>query len=221
MKVLIIEDDHLIANSIKKGLEQEKYIVEVSYDGTEGMEIAVEEEFDVIILDVMLPGINGFEICKQLRAKSIHTPILILSAKDELDDKVQGLELGADDYLTKPFAFEELLARIKALLRRPKEQEKNILKCSDLILDTISFTVSRNNKNINLTKKEFALLEYLLKNKNRIISKENLIDRVWEYDSDILPNTVEQYIKYLRQKIGKPNLINTVRGFGYKISDTH
>lgn len=216
MKVLIVEDEKLIANSIKRGLEQEGYNVQVSYNGGEGLEIALYEQFDVIILDLMLPEINGFTICKNLRQKNIHTPILILSAKSEIEDKVKGLEFGADDYLTKPFNFEELLARLKALVRRPKTQIQKIINCGDTTINTDTMEVITNNKKIDLSKKEYLLLEYLIKNKNNILSKNKIIENVWEYDSDILPNTVEQYINYLRKKLNNKKLIKTIRGFGYK-----
>ena len=223
MKILIIEDEKKIANAIKKGLEQEAYSADAVYTGTEGYDLAVTESYDAIILDVMLPEIDGIEVCKRIRKEKIHTPILMLTAKGELEDKVTGLNVGADDYLTKPFAFEELLARLRALTRRPKNIIEDELTCQDLKLNRITFTVSRNKKNINLSKKEFALLEYLLRNKNKIISKEQIISNVWDFESEVLPNTVEQYIGYLRSKIekpftNKPKLIKTIRGFGYKIS---
>lgn len=216
MKVLIIEDEKLIADSIKRGLEQEGYNVQVSYNGEDGLEIALYEQFDVIILDLMLPKINGFDICKNLRSKDIFTPILILSARSEIDDKVKGLSIGADDYLTKPFNFEELLARIKALVRRPKTQLKQIIKCGDLIINTDLMEVTKNNNKLDLSKKEYLLLEYLVKNKNTILSKNKIIENVWEYDSNILPNTIEQYINYLRKKLNNKKIIKTIRGFGYK-----
>jgi DNA-binding response OmpR family regulator len=222
MKILVVEDEHKIANSIKKGLEQEAFAVDVAYDGDEGYDLAAAENYDVIILDLMLPGMDGIEICRKLRAEKIHTPILILTARGQLDDKVEGLNSGADDYLTKPFAFEELLARVRALLRRPKNSTGVILKLEDLSMDTLSFEVKRAGKTIQLSSKEFALLEYLLRHPNQTLSKDQVINHVWNYDADILPNTVEVYIGYLRNKIDKPFskspiLIHTVRGFGYKL----
>lgn len=222
MKILIIEDDYKIATSIKKGLEQEKYIADIAEDGLSGYEMALDGEYAVILLDLMLPELNGIEVCRKLRKEEISTPILMLTAKSELEDKVTGLNIGADDYLTKPFAFEELLARIKALLRRPKKVNSTILKHEDLELDTINYSVKRNGKAIDLSKKEYLVLEYLLRNKGTIITKDQLISKIWEYDSDVLHNTVEQYISYLRNKIDKPfkdkpKIIKTVRGFGYKI----
>jgi len=222
MKILVVEDEHKIANSIKKGLEQEGFAVDVAYDGNAGYDFASSGEFDVIVLDLMLPYLSGIDICKNLRKEKIQTPILILTAKGELDDKVVGLNSGADDYLVKPFAFAELLARIKALGRRPKDALGTTLSVEDLKLDTVNYTVKRAEKNIILSRKEFSLLEYLMRHQNMILSKDQIINSVWNYDSDILPNTVEVYIGYLRNKIDKPfpnqkPLIQTIRGFGYKI----
>jgi len=222
MRVLVVEDEHKIANSIKKGLEQESFAVDVAYDGEEGYDLAASEDYDIIILDLMLPGIDGVEICKTLRRENIHTPILMLTAKGQLGEKVEGLDAGADDYLTKPFAFEELLARIRALVRRPPTALGTVLAFRDLSLDPISYKVERAGKPIQLSKKEFAMLEYLLRHPNQTLSKEQIISHLWDYDADILPNTVEVYIGYLRNKVDKPYpkkpaLIQTVRGFGYKI----
>lgn len=213
----MVEDEHKIANSIKKGLEQESYAVDVAYTGNDGYDLAASESYDLLILDVMLPEVSGVEICQKLRASNVHTPILMLTARGQISDKVEGLNSGADDYLTKPFAFEELLARVKALGRRPKNSTGSVYKVSDLTLNTISYEVFRGGKKINLSSKEFAFLEYLMRNVNQVLSKEQIIEHVWDYDSDVLPNTVEVFIGYLRNKIGKPDLIKTVRGFGYKI----
>jgi len=223
MRILVVEDEHKIANAIKKGLEQESFAVDVAYDGESGYDLASTEDYDVIVLDLLLPGIDGMEICRKLRADKIHTPILILTAKGQLEDKVKGLNAGADDYLVKPFAFAELLARIRALIRRPKEAMATVLTYEDLSLNTLTFEVKRGDQLIKLSNKEFSLLEYLLRCPGRIFTKEQIIGHVWNYDADILPNTVEVYIGYLRNKIDrpfpqKPPLIHTVRGFGYKIS---
>lgn len=223
MRILVVEDEHKIANSIKKGLEQESYAVDVAYDGNSGLDMAEDENFDLIILDLMLPGMNGIEICKKLRADNNHTPILIVTAKGQIDDKVEGLNSGADDYLTKPFAFTELLARVKALTRRPKDSLGTTLKVADLTLNTVTYDVKRGNVEILLSKKEFALLEYLMRHPNQTLSKDQIIGHVWDYDAEILPNTVEVYIGYLRIKIDKrfpklKPLILTIRGFGYKIA---
>jgi DNA-binding response OmpR family regulator len=212
----VVEDEHKIANSIRRGFEQETWATDVAYDGEEGYDLATSEEYDVIVLDLMLPKLSGMEICKKLRAEEIHTPILMLTARGELADKVGGLNSGADDYLVKPFAFEELLARVKALSRRPKETKNEELKTKNLSLNTNTFDVKVDGKSLELSRKEFALLEYLMRNAGRVVSKENIIAHVWDYESDILPNTVEVFIGYLRDKIGK-DVIKTVRGFGYKI----
>jgi DNA-binding response OmpR family regulator len=222
MRILVVEDEHKIAQSIKKGLEQESYAVDVSYDGGTGYDMAVSEEYDLIILDLMLPVMDGLELCKKLRRESIQTPILMLTAKTQIDDKVTGLNTGADDYLTKPFAFVELLARIKALSRRSKQTEGTVLRVGDLTLDTNTYEIKRAGMSIRLSSKEYALLEYMMRHPNRVITKEQIINHVWNYDADVLPNTVEVWILHLRSKIDKafadkPSLISTVRGFGYKI----
>ncbi len=222
MKLLVVEDEHKIANSIKKGLEQESFVVDVAFDGTEGYDLASTNPYDVIILDLMLPGIDGLTICKKLRAEAIHTPILILTAKGQLDDKVAGLNNGADDYLVKPFAFAELLARVRALGRRPAHRVNTVIQVEDLELNTNTFEVKRGGKLIPLSRKEFGLLEYLMRHVNTIMSKDQIINNVWDYEADVLPNTVEVYIGYLRNKVDKPfkgktQLIHTIRGFGYKL----
>lgn len=222
MRILIIEDDHKIANAIKRGLEQESMACDLEFDGKAGLGAALTIEYDAIILDRMLPEVDGIKICQALRDKKNNTPILMLTAKDKVGDRVEGLNAGADDYLIKPFAFEELLARLRAILRRPQNLTENILKVGDLTLDTTSFEVKRGNKEINLSNKEYSLLEYLMRNQGRILTKESIIGHVWNYDADILPNTIEVYIGYLRNKIDKPfptkkDLIQTIRGFGYKI----
>jgi DNA-binding response OmpR family regulator len=224
MRILIVEDDHKIANAIKKGLNQESYAVDVSFDGKDGLGNALTINYDLIILDRMLPEVDGVKLCQILREKKYKTPILILTAKDKVHDKIEGLDAGADDYMVKPFAFEELLARIRALLRRPEIIKDDILQVGDLTLDRINFEVKRDGERIILSSKEFALLEYLMRNTGRILTKDNIISHVWDYDADILRNTVEVYIGYLRNKIdkpfsGKPVLIKTLRGFGYKIDD--
>ncbi len=218
MRVLVVEDEHKIANSIKKGLEQESYAVDITYDGEAGYDLASSEDYDLLILDILLPKMDGLMICSKLRKQNIHTPILLLTAKGQTEDKVKGLDAGADDYLTKPFAFEELLARARALSRRPKNGLGTILKLADLTLDTLSFTVKRGEKNIRLSSKEYALLEYLLRHPNQILTKDQIISHVWNYDADVLPNTVEVYIGYLRKKIGN-DLIHTIRGFGYELGE--
>lgn len=221
MRVLLIEDEHKIARALKKALEQEKYAVDVAYDGDEGYAMATTEPYDVAIVDRMLPGsYNGITIVEAMRKEKIHTPVLLLTALGGVTDRTHGLDSGADDYLVKPFALEELLARVRALLRRPTQQQSTILTAGDLTLNTITYEVKRGDTSIQLTGKEFALLEYLLRNQDRPLPKELIISHVWDYDADILPNTVEVYIKYLRTKVDQPfkkQLIHTVRGFGYKL----
>lgn len=221
MRILLIEDEHKIARALKKALEQEKYAVDVAYDGDEGYAMATTEPYDTAIIDRMLPGeYDGIAIVKAMRKDKIHTPVLLLTALGGVSDRTHGLDSGADDYLVKPFALEELLARVRALLRRPREQQSTILSAGDLTLNTVTYEVKRGDTIIQLTGKEFALLEYLLRNQNRPLPKELIISHVWDYDADILPNTVEVYIKYLRAKIDQPfktSLIHTVRGFGYKL----
>ncbi|RWZ78690.1 MAG: response regulator transcription factor [Candidatus Microsaccharimonas sossegonensis] len=221
MRVLIIEDEHKIARALKKALEQETYAVDVAFDGDEGYAMATTEPYDIAIIDRMLPGsYDGLGIVKAMRHAKIHTPVLFLSALGSVAERTAGLDAGADDYLVKPFALEELISRVRALLRRPTEQQPDILQAGDLKLDTVTYSVERAGKNVQLTSKEFALLEYMLRNPGRPLSKEVIISHVWDYDADILPNTVEVYIKYLRNKIDSPfkkPLIHTVRGFGYKL----
>lgn len=223
MRILIVEDEHRIARTIKKGLEQEQYAVDLAYTGNDGYDLASTEDYDLIILDLMLPEIDGIAICKNLRRKNIHTPILILTAKGQTYEKIEGLDSGADDYLTKPFSFEELLARVHALFRRPKTMLNEILTISDLQLHTKQFTVQRGTTPIKLSYKEFSLLEYLMRNADTILTKNQIINHVWDYEANILPNTIEVYIRNLRNKIDAPfknknPLIHTVRGFGYKIT---
>lgn len=221
MRVLLIEDEHKIARALQKALEQEAYAVDIAYDGDEGYSMALDEPYDIAIIDRMIPGAyDGIDIVKAMRQENIHIPVLFLSALDSAKDKTEGLNAGADDYLAKPFALEELLARVRALLRRPSELQPDVLKVGDLELNTITNEVRRQGQLIPLTGKEYALLEYLLRNPERPISKEVIISHVWNYDADILPNTVEVYIKYLRNKVDKPfdkPMIQTIRGFGYKL----
>ncbi|HSX46798.1 MAG TPA: response regulator transcription factor [Patescibacteria group bacterium] len=224
MRILVVEDEHKIANAIKRGLEQESYAVDVVYDGDNGLAMATTEPNDLVILDRMLPGnYDGLQIVKEMRDQQIHTPVLLLTAKDGIRDRVQGLDSGADDYLVKPFAFEELLARIRALLRRPQDQLEVTLAYADIELDPANFRVTRAGKPITLTHKEFGLLEYLMRNPGRLLTKDMITQHVWDYDADILPNTVEVYMGYLRNKIEKPfrgkPLIKTRRGFGYMFGE--
>ncbi|HUD03548.1 MAG TPA: response regulator transcription factor [Patescibacteria group bacterium] len=220
MRILVVEDEHKIANAIRQGLEQQSYAVDIAYDGDDGLAMATNTSYDLIILDRMLPGsVDGIGILKAMRQAKNHTPVLILTAKDRVLDRAQGLNSGADDYLVKPFAFVELIARVRALLRRPHQAVDTALAYRDLKLEPEAFSVERAGKRIDLTTKEFALLEYFLRNPERVLTKDMIMQHVWSYDADILPNTVEVYIGYLRHKIDKPfkgpDFINTKRGFGY------
>jgi DNA-binding response OmpR family regulator len=224
MRILLVEDDRKIARAIKKGLEREAFAVDIATDYDEGLGLAVTQEYDLLILDRLLPGFNdGVDVCREVRERGMEIPVLMLTAKDKVEDRVEGLRLGADDYLVKPFAFEELLARIRALLRRPQRTVDEVLKVSDLTLNTGTFKAERAGTEIPLSKTEYALLEYLMRNENVVLSRENIIGHVWDYDADVLPNTVEVYIGYLRSKIDKPfrgrALIHTVRGFGYVMGE--
>lgn len=221
MKLLIIEDEVRIANSLKKGFTSENFNVEVANDGEEGQKLARTKEFDCIILDLMLPKISGLQILRLLRERKINTPVIILTAKGSTEEKIEGLEIGADDYLPKPFSFEELLARVRALIRRNTRSE-NILKVDDLILDPKAQTVLRADKNVDLSAREFKILEFLMMHQASILSESRIIDHVWNYDADISSNVVAAHIKNLRAKVDRAfpkskQLIKTVRGLGYKI----
>lgn len=220
MRILIVEDDQTIASALKEGLEGESYAVDLCFDGQDGYLTATTENYDVIVLDIMLPEIDGISLCKKLRESSVESPILMLTAKGTKSDIITGLDAGADDYLTKPFDFEELLARIRALLRRPTTKSTEVLQVGDLLLDPASKKVTRSSKEISLTSKEYALLEYLMRNPDVPHSKDEIISHVWDFDSTILPNNVELFIMFLRKKIDKPfhtKLIHTKKGFGYVI----
>ena len=222
VRILVVEDEKKVASFIKKGLEEEYYSVDTAFDGKEGFRLALNEEYDLIILDVMLPYKDGFTLLKELRSNNIQTPVLFLTAKNSLTDKIEGLDIGADDYLTKPFSFEELVARVRALLRRISVSKTTDLKAGDLILDTQSHKVIRNGNEITLTPKEYAILEYLIRNKNKIISRTILTEHVYDYHFDTDTNVIDVYINKLRNKIDKgfeKQLLNTVRGIGYMIKD--
>ncbi len=223
MRILIIEDDINIAENIKTGLLDEHFAVDVAHDGQDGYEMAEENPYDGIILDLMLPNLSGQEICAKLRTKKIQTPILMLTARDTLDDIVTGLDLGADDYMVKPFSFEELLARIRSLIRRSKGNTP-VLQVDNLELNPNSHLVKRAGQEIRLTGKEYALLEYLMRHANQILSKEQILNHVWDYSYDSLSNIIEVLIRRLRNKIdrsfpGEKPLFQTIRGIGYRISE--
>lgn len=220
MRILIVEDEIKLAKAIARALELQKYAVDIAYDGEAGLDLAIGEEFDLVILDLMLPKIDGVEVCRQIRKEGITTPILVLTAKGQVNDKVAGLDAGADDYMVKPFSFEELFARLRALVRRHTNNSNPLLRVADLTLDPATFKVERGKKLIRLSAKEFSILEYLMRHKNSVLTREQIVAHVWNYDADVLPSTVEVHIKHLRDKIDTPfdkKLIRTVRGFGYEI----
>lgn len=224
MRILVVEDTATIARALKEGLEQEGYAVDVESDGDDGLRAALYEPYDLIVLDIMLPSKDGISVCRELRENAIATPILMLTAKTQDGDIVTGLNAGADDYLAKPFSFDVLLARMRALLRRPQEVKPDLLTVGDLQLDMANRTAKRADKSLDLSRKEFAILEYLMRNADRACSKEEIMQHVWDFDADILPNTLEVFMTYLRAKVDKPfgsPLIKTVRGFGYKMSQEH
>ena len=222
MRILLVEDDQKLAGYLQKGLTEEQYAVDVYHDGVNGWYWATEVEYDLIILDIMLPGKDGMTVCQELRQKGILTPIIMLTAKDTVEDKIKGLDLGADDYLAKPFSFDELLARIRALLRRSQNYKAQTVQVADLELDPASHTVTRAGQEITLTGKEYALLEYLMRNKGRIVTETNIIDHVWDMQAEPFTNVVSVYIHYLRNKVDKgfgKKLIHTVRTIGYVMRD--
>lgn len=222
MRILVIEDDQKVAGFIRKGLTEEHYAVDVVHDGEDGVFWGAENEYDLILLDIMLPKKDGRSVCRELRAKGIVTPIMMLTAKDTIADKVKGLDVGADDYLAKPFAFDELLARIRALLRRSQEYKTATLKAADLELDPAVRKVTRAGREINLTGKEYALLEYLLRNKNLVVTETRIVEHVWDMNYEPGTNVVNVYIHHLRSKIDKgfaQKLLRTVRGSGYILQE--
>jgi heavy metal response regulator len=222
MRLLVVEDEPALLKSIARRLNEEGYSIDTAEDGEEAQDFIETAEYDCIILDIMLPAIDGLTILKRLRNNRVNTPVLILTAMDAIDDRVKGLDLGADDYLAKPFSFDELLARIRALLRRQVETRETVVTIADLALDTISHTVIRDGKNIELTAKEYSILEYMLKNKGRLLTRSQIADHVWNYDFDGNSNIVDVYIRYLRKKIDDNfdnKLIHTVRGSGYILQD--
>jgi DNA-binding response OmpR family regulator len=221
MRILLVEDEKNVASFIKKGLEEDVYVVDIAGNGPEGLSMATSNAYDLLIVDIMLPGFSGIEFCKRLREKGVKVPILLLTAIDSVDSKVTGLESGADDYLTKPFAFSELLARIKALLRRASDSASELF-LGDLRIDLLARKVFRENREIILTPKEFSLLEYFLRNKGKVLSRTEMIENVWGYDFDPNTNIVDVHIKFLREKIDAGfhrKLIHTIRGAGYVLKE--
>ena len=219
---MIIEDEQRLSNTIKKGLVEEGFAVDQAYDGQEGQYLAESEDYDLIILDIMLPKIDGITLCQNLRGKNIKTPILILTAKTLVEDKVAGLDSGADDYMTKPFSLIELRSRIQALLRRSQQEASPVLQIADLILDPLKHKVTRGGKNIVLTPKEFSVLEFLLRHKEEIVTRTMIIEHVWDYNFDSLSNIVDVYVTAIRRKVDKGakiKLVHTIHGVGYKLNE--
>ncbi|MFZ5948332.1 MAG: response regulator transcription factor [Stygiobacter sp.] len=222
MRILVVEDEHKVASFIKKGLEEEFYQVDTAPNGKVAFDLVLDNEYDLIISDVMMPVMDGNQFVKTLRENKILTPVLLLTVKDSIIDKVKGLDSGADDYLTKPFSFEELTARIRALLRRKDSSKENILKVDNLKMDLVSHKVTRDNQEIILTPKEYSILEYLLRNKNKVVSRTKLLEHVYDFHFDTGTNVIDVFINKLRSKIDTPNnkqLLYTVRGAGYLIKD--
>jgi len=220
MRILVVEDEAKVASFIRRALEEESYAVDVCGDGAQGLDLARAGCYDLIILDLMLPGMPGLEVLKALRKEQVAAPVLILTARSELDQKVKGLDAGADDYLTKPFAIEELVARVRALLRRGTGEAAGVLQVDDLVLNPATREVTRGGKRIELTAKEYALLEYLMRNAGRVLTRPMIAEHVWNQDFDTFTNVIDVYVNYLRNKIDRGQerkLIQTVRGSGYTL----
>lgn len=222
MRILVVEDEKKVSSFIKRGLEEEKYEVDVAADGEEGMAMAQARPYELIILDIMLPKRDGLSVVKELRAQKMATPVLMLTAKDSVDDIVAGLDSGSDDYLTKPFAFAELLARVRALIRRSEQDRGAEISFYDLRLDPVTHKVWRKDKEIDLTAKEYALLEYFMRNPNQVLTRTMIAEHVWDYTFDSFTNIIDVYVNYLRKKIDRDadkKLIHTVRGVGYILKE--
>jgi heavy metal response regulator len=218
MRILVVEDEAKVASFIRRALEEESYAVDVCEDGSQGLDLARSGNYDLAILDLMLPGLPGMEVLKTLRKERISTPVLILTARSQVDQRVQGLDAGADDYLTKPFAIEELLARVRVLLRRGSGEATGLLQVDDLVLNPATRDVTRGGRKIELTTKEYALLEYLMRNAGRVLTRPMIAEHVWNLDFDTFTNVIDVYVNYLRNKIDKGRdrkLIHTIRGSGY------
>lgn len=218
MRLLVVEDEKKVASFVKKGLEEEGYAVDVAPDGEEGLAMALDRVHDLVILDIQLPRIDGLDVLQELRKKKVNTPVLLLTVRATIEDKVFGLDAGADDYLAKPFAFQELLARVRALLRRRTEAEPSVLQVADLMLDPARRLVSRGGAKIDLTPKEYALLTYFMRSPGRVLTRTMISEHVWDYNFDTMTNVIDVYVNYLRKKIDagrEPKLIRTVRGVGY------
>ncbi len=224
MRILLVDDEIKLAKAIRSGLEQQGYAIDMLHNADDGLAYAETEDYDGIILDRRLPeGKDGLDICKQLRITGDQTPIIMLTARGDIDDRIEGLQTGADDYLVKPFSMSELYARLQAVLRRPQNLLPNQISVNDVTVDIVKHYVERNGKRIALSKKEYAVFEYLLRNRGQTVTKDQIITHAWDFDANILPNTVEVFVRSLRKKLDKPNhpsIINTVRGFGYVIEET-
>jgi heavy metal response regulator len=220
MRILVVEDEKKVASFLKKGLEEEYYAVDCAYDGEEALYMVEANDYDLMILDIMLPKIDGLEVLKGVRDKGVPLPVLMLTAKDSVEDVIKGLDAGGDDYLTKPFAFAELLARLRALLRRKEREPAGELQVADLVLDPVTHAVSRGGQEIELTAKEYALLEYLMRQVNRVVTRTMISEHVWDYHFDPMTNVIDVYVNHLRNKIdlnSSQRLIHTIRGVGYML----
>ena len=223
MRILVAEDDHPVASFLKKGLEAEHYAVDIVPDGQEALYMAEEYDYDLLLLDLILPKMDGLQVLRQIRARKKHLPVLVLTGRTRVEDRVKGLDLGADDYLIKPFAFRELTARVRALLRRGNPPTNVTLQAEDLMMNLVQRSVRRGERKIELTPKEFALLEYLIRNQGRAVSRPMIIEHVWNFSFDTMTNVVDVYINYLRKKVDEgfeQKLIHTVRGVGYQIGNS-
>jgi DNA-binding response OmpR family regulator len=223
MRILVVDDDRRLCSVIRRGLLEETYAVDVAYDGEEGEYMGEVNPYDLIILDIMMPKKDGIEMCKELRSKRINTPILMLTAKDAVDDRVRGLDAGADDYMVKPFSFNELLARVRALLRREAITKSPEIKLGELVLNTLTREVKRGDRTIKLTTKEYVILEYFMRHPNAVVTRTMLEEHAWDYDFDSLSNLIDVYIRRLRSKLDdndKESVLQTVRGAGYRLKVT-
>jgi heavy metal response regulator len=222
MRLLVVEDEKKVSSFIKKGLEEEGYAVDVAFDGKTGLQMAMDRVHDLIVLDIHLPGLDGLSVLRELRAGRVSTPVLLLTVRANIEDKVLGLDAGADDYLTKPFAFQELVARIRALLRRQAEAKLPVLRFADLTLDPARRMVFRGTRKIDLSAKEYALLDYFIRNPGRVLTRTMIAEHVWDYNFDSMTNIIDVYVNYLRRKIDSDRehkLIHTVRGVGYVLKE--
>ena len=221
MRILVIEDNHRLSSSLQMNLEHEGYSVDAAYDGQEGQDLAELTPYDLIILDILLPKKDGLEVCRDLRRRRVHTPILLLTARDSVDDRVQGLDCGADDYLVKPFAMRELLARLRALLRRQSPYKNGRMEMGDLMVDPVTHSVERDGCPIELTPREYALLEYFMYHPNQVVTREMIEQHIWNYDFECGSNVIDVYVRRLRRKIDDPfevKLLTTIRGIGYRLT---